>query len=127
MTTCISDKVKAALLEDAVQVNASAQTASVDLMDIANQGMRVKLDTITALAAGVNDIEVQLQHSDDDSVFTDVEYAPSKLMSSLALGEEMSLPYEGIKRYLRLSYVAVGSPDVTVDSYAILQPNHLPA
>ena len=73
MTTCISDKVKAALLEDAVQVNASAQTASVDLMDIANQGMRVKLDTITALAAGVNDIEVQLQHSDDDSVFTDVE------------------------------------------------------
>lgn len=133
MTKCISDKVKATILESSTQVNAAAQTASIDLQEIAHQGIRVKLNSITALDAA-NDVRLKLQESDDDAVFTDVERKSDagevneKLMSALAAGEEHSLPYEGIKRYLRLSFeVAAGAPDIVVDAYSIEMPHLLPA
>lgn len=128
MTQCIAQKVKTEILQSAANLTAAAQTASVDLNGIAHQGLRVKLAAAAALAAGVNDMSVQLQHSDDNSTWANVDYAPAKLLSSLAVGQSFALDYEGIKRYIRASYVVtVGSPDVDVSSVAVLVPEQLPA
>lgn len=127
MAENIAQKGKAQILQSGANITAAAQSASIDLSDIAHKGIRVKLDSITALDAA-NDLLVKLQHSDDNSVWSDVAYEDSKLLSELAAGEEHAFDYEGVKKYIRLDYsVAAGSPDVVVSSYGLLVPHALPA
>jgi len=127
MSGPIANLVRPEILAASSQITASGETSSVDLKEAAHQGIQVKAGAVDAIAAGVNDLEFKLQHSDDDSVWSDVDYAPSSLASAeLAnVGDILRIPYEGDKRYLRLAYVATGSPDLTVDAVAILQDQHL--
>ena len=126
MTMPVAEKVKAEILEAATQITASGNTASsLDLRGIAHQGIQVEV-TVAAALDDANFFEFKLQHSDDDSVFTDVDYADVKSTASGAVGDILNLEYEGVKRYLRLAYVMTGTSDITVNAVGLLMPEHQP-
>jgi len=94
---------------------------------ISAKGLQVYRDAAVTYDAS-NYFQFLIQHSDDNSAWSDAEYTQVDLLGAelQADGNLVLVDYEGPKRYMRLRGVAVGSPSITLRADALLEPKVKP-
>lgn len=116
-------------------VTADVNSDSVDTQDLNSLGFVVAVGAFSF--TGTNRIDLQLQHSDDNSVWTDVAqeniYADTvaPIVKSLVATADQSkthlVEYRGGKRYVRLVLNVGGTVSVLASAVAIsLDPEKMP-
>lgn len=116
-------------------VTADINSSSVDLKDLNSLGFVVAVGAFAF--TNVNRIDIKLEHSDDDSVWADVEqehiYADTvaPIVKSLVAATDQSkthlVEYRGGKRYVRLVLDVGGTVSVPASVVAIsLDPEKMP-
>ena len=111
---------------------ADTNVASVDTKDINSVGFLVQVGAFSF--TGVNKVGLKLQHSDDNSTFTDVDaidYEGGAMKELSAAGDASkvhAVGYIGIKRYVRLVLDVSGTVSVSCAVTGIsTDPEYKPA